>query len=80
MLTAACLPETLLYLQSPQWVAGVGASVEKAAGLCSCTEQVLCWKTLGLRDVTNLEEKENTNRTISAGCRQSVNTVTNCGP
>lgn len=44
------------HFESPEGVARVGASVEKAAGLGSCTQQVLCREALGLRNVTNLRE------------------------
>lgn len=47
------------YFEPPEGVAGVRASVEKAAGFGSCTQQVLCRKALGLRNVPNLRESEN---------------------
>jgi len=44
-----------VYLESPEGVAGVGASVEEAAGLGAGTEQILCWQALGLGDVADLD-------------------------
>lgn len=46
------------YFESPEWVAGVRTSVEKATGFSSCTQQILSWKTLGLGNVANLEKKK----------------------
>ena len=50
-------PAGLTYFESPERVAGVGASVEEAAGLGSCTQQILCRKALSLGDVTDLTER-----------------------
>ncbi|TNN50762.1 hypothetical protein EYF80_039027 [Liparis tanakae] len=45
------VPSRVPYFESPEGVARVGASVEKAAGLGSGTQQVLRGKTLGLGNV-----------------------------
>ena len=47
---------SVTHFESPQGVARVRASVEKAAGFGSCAQQVLGWKALCLRDVTNLRD------------------------
>lgn len=52
------------YFEPPEGVAGVGASVEKAAGFGSCTQQVLCRKALGLRNVPNLRERSENSREL----------------
>lgn len=47
----------VLDLESPQWVAGVWASVEEAAGFGACTQEILCWESLRLGDVANLQKQ-----------------------
>lgn len=48
------------YLEPPEGITGVGASVEEAAGLGPGAQQVLGRKALSLRDVANLTERNDT--------------------
>lgn len=43
-----------MYLEPPEGVTGVRASVEKAAGLSACTQEVLSRQALGLGNVPDL--------------------------
>ena len=58
--TLSCTVLCVTHFESPEGVARVGASVEKAAGFCSCAQQVLGWEALCLRDVTNLRGENKT--------------------